>query len=161
MRWGRAVAYAAYAALAVALASGGLACESAPTSVGPAAPTGPEATPSLSASPLAASVTSVAPHAGAGGSQVTISGTGFTLAEMVCFGSKSSPQYRVSESGTRIIAVVPSGSGTVPVAVITPAGASAVGPDDTFTYRSSIAGSTGTSSAVPVSQCESISAESP
>jgi hypothetical protein len=84
-----------------------------------------------------ASVTSITPRTGSGGSLVTISGTGFTSAEQVCFGSAASPHYRVSDSGARITAVVPAGSGTVPVIVITAAGPSAVRPGDTFTYRSS------------------------
>ena len=158
MPWGRAVAYIAYGAVAVALASGGLACEatSHTSGAGPPAPTGAEATPPLAA---LASVTTIAPRAAAGGSQVTINGTGFTFAKAVCFGTASSPGYRVSDSGARITAVVPTGSGTVPVAVITAAGASVVKPDDTFTYSGSTATSGPTSSAVPVSPCASMSAE--
>lgn len=161
MLWGRAVAYIAYAALAAALALGGSACESTSHTavIGPPVPTAAEATsPHASLAPLA-SVTSIAPRTAAGGSQVTISGTGFTFAETVCFGSASSPAYRVNDSGTRITAIVPSGSGTVPVAVITAAGVSAVRPDDTFTYPNSTVASGVTSSALPVSLCASMPPE--
>jgi len=158
MCWGKAVAYTAYAAFAVVLASGGLACESTSSTTGPPVPTGPERTPPLPTAALA-SVTSVAPRTGSGGLQVTISGTGFDFAEQVCFGSAASPSYRVSDSGMRITAVVPAGSGTVPVAVITPAGVSAVRSDDTFTYRGSAIASGAAGSAPPVSFCTSLSPE--
>ena len=159
MRWRRAVACIAYAALAVALASGGLACESTSHTtggIGPPGPTGNEATPPV---PPLASVTSIAPRSGASGSHVAISGSGFTFAEAVCFGGSSSPDYHVSDSGRRITAIVPPGSETVPVAVITAAGASAVTSDDTFTYRGSAVASGATNSAVPVSPCASVSPE--
>lgn len=162
--------FVAYAALAVVLASGALACEStSPTAagsrtttgsgtptggVGPPAPTGVGATPPLL---QLASVTSVAPHAGSGGSQVTITGTGFTFATTVCFGGASSPKYQVSDSGTRITAVAPYGSGTVPVAVITASGPSAVEPGDTFTYRSSAVQSGPTSTALHPPPCAPLS----
>lgn len=169
MRWGKTVAYTAYAALVV-LASSGLACESssgtstAPRTgtggVGPPGPTGVEATPTPTLVPLPSpslvqlpSVTSIAPHSGTDGSQVTISGTGFASAVAVCFGGVASPDYRVSDSGTRITAVVPPGSGRVPVAVITAVTASAVGPGDTFTYRGSALAGGGTGSALPASPC--------
>ena len=179
MRWSRTVACAG---LALALALGGLACESASHTTsgpGPPGPTGPEGTPpppsevvlpgptgpegtpppptapevTLSPATLA-SVTSIAPRTGSGGSQVTISGTGFIFTEQVCFGSAASPHYRVSDSGAQISAVAPAGSGTVPVAVITAAGPSAVRPGDTFTYRSSTIAS-GAARAAPA--CASMS----
>jgi hypothetical protein len=159
MRWGRAVAYIVYAALAVAFVSGGLACESTSqtsSNVGPPGPTGPERTPPL---PKLALVTSIAPRAGSGGSRVTISGSGFNSAKDVCFGSRASPDYRVSDSGKRITAVAPAGSGTVPVAVITAAGVSAVRPGDTFTYRGSALAGGATSSASPLSLCASMPPE--
>jgi hypothetical protein len=160
MRWGSAVTYIAYAALAVALASSGLACASGsashPSGVGPPAPTGPERT---APHPPLASVSSIAPRSGVAGSRVTISGSGFTSRETVCFGSASSPNYRVSDSGRRIAAVVPSGFGTVPVAVITAAGASAAGPDDTFTYHGAAVSGGATSSALAAPQCASVAPE--
>jgi hypothetical protein len=162
MRWGRAVAYTCYAALAVALASGGLACESGSHTVGPPAPTGPERTLPHGAgtgSPLA-TVTSVAPRTGTEGSRVTIGGTGFIVVQTVCFGTASSPDYRVNGSGTQITAVVPPGSGTEPVAVITLAGVSAVTPDDAFTYRTPTAAGGATSAPSPASPCAAISPES-
>lgn len=160
MRLGKVVAYVAYAALAVAFASGGLACASTTGTtggVGPPAATGAEAPPPASVRKLA-TLTSVAPRTGADGSLVTIMGTGFTGAELVCFGSASSRHYQVSNAGTRILAVVPPGSGTVPVVVVTPAGASPVEPYDTFRYRSSPVAVSATSSA-PASPCASLTAE--
>jgi IPT/TIG domain len=180
MHLGRIVACSV---LALGLALGGLAYESAShttTGVGPPAPTGPgrgpapsevalpgptgpqappppptgpEATP---APVVQASVTSIAPRTGSSGSQVTISGTGFIFTEQVCFGIAASPHYRVSDSGTRITAVVPPGSGTVPVAVITAAGPSPLKPGDTFTYRTSTIAS-GAARSTPV--CASMSTE--
>jgi hypothetical protein len=157
MRWGKAVAYAAYASLAVVLASGGFACENTSHGtggVGPPGPTGVEATP-----PPPASVTSITPHTGTRGSRVTIRGTGFASAEAVCFGRVSSPGYGVSDSGTRITAVVPPGAGRVQVAVITATGASAGGPGSTFTYRSSATGTGATGSALPASLCTPVPPE--
>jgi hypothetical protein len=148
VRAGRAVAYAA---LAIALSFSGLACDSTSTSTkGVAVPAaqGPEGTPT----PPDTLVDSVAPSSGADGSQVTISGKGFTPVEAVCFGSALSPQYRVSDSGTRITAVVPPGSGTVSVGVRVD-GYTAVNPDATFTYRSSLAASATTGSAMPEFPC--------
>jgi hypothetical protein len=154
MCWGRPAAYIAFAALA--LASGNLGCGTSYTSViGPPGPTG-VGSGSVSRPP---SVASIAPRTGSGGSQVTITGTGFTSGETVCFGSASSPDYRVSDSGRQITAVVPPGSGTVRVVVITAAGGLTAGPDDTFTYSSSTAASGATSSGSPVLPCAAVSPE--
>jgi IPT/TIG domain len=79
-------------------------------------------------------VTGIFPASGdaAGGDSVTITGTGFTGATGVEFGSVSA-QMTV-DSDTEIIAVSPPGSGTVNVTVVTPNGTSATGPADQFTY---------------------------
>jgi hypothetical protein len=78
-------------------------------------------------------VSAVDPPNGASGSLVMIKGSGFTFATSVGFGNTSVPQMTV-DSDSQISAVVPAGSGTVDVMVITPAGASAVSPADQFTY---------------------------
>lgn len=153
MRWGRVIAYAV---LAVALATGGLACESSPTigGLGPPAASGPGAV----AAAKGPSVTSVAPRTGTEGSDVTISGTGLTSAKAVCFGRASSSSYQASDSGMRITAVVPAGSGTVQVAVITAAGTSKAVSGDTFTYSgSALVGKP----ASPAALCASVPAASP
>ncbi|HYM54649.1 MAG TPA: IPT/TIG domain-containing protein [Solirubrobacteraceae bacterium] len=80
-------------------------------------------------------VTKVKPDAGrtVGGMQATISGINLTGATAVEFGSTEATSYRV-RSSTRIAAIAPAGTGTVDVTVTTPAGTSATGPADRFTY---------------------------
>jgi IPT/TIG domain/Viral BACON domain len=88
---------------------------------GPASPSGPV-------------VSSISPTSGpvAGGTTVTITGSGFTGASKVLFGSATST-FTVN-SDTRITAVSPAGSGTVHVTVTTPGGTSATSNADRFTY---------------------------
>ncbi len=84
----------------------------------------------------APAVVSLSPVAGlpAGGSTVTIVGTGFTGASVLSFGTASA-SYAVN-SATSITATSPVHlAGTVDVAVTTPAGTSATGPADHFTYE--------------------------
>src|SRR5208337_5028734 len=72
-------------------------------------------------------VTGVTPAAGpvAGGTTVTVTGTGFTGATSVKFGTTAATSYTVV-SATSITAVSPAGSaGTVDVTVTTPGGTSA------------------------------------
>ena len=80
-------------------------------------------------------VTSVSPTSGSttGGTSVTITGTGFTGATAVKFGSTSAGSYTIS-SDTQITATAPAGSGTVDVTVTTSAGTSATSAADQFTY---------------------------
>lgn len=80
-------------------------------------------------------VTAVTPSAGplAGGTKVTITGTGFTGATAVHFGTKSA-KFTVG-SATSITATAPAGTGTVNVTVTTPAGTSAVSATDRYSYR--------------------------
>ena len=80
-------------------------------------------------------VTRVAPAAGpvAGGTSVTITGSGFTGASAVHFGS-STATFTV-DSATKITAKAPARTaGAVDVTVTTPGGTSATGTADLFTY---------------------------
>jgi hypothetical protein len=80
-------------------------------------------------------VGSVSPPTGAvaGGTVVTISGSGFTGVSAVLFGSAQATN--VSVSGGQITATSPAGSGTVGVTVTTPGGTSTVtGSGQEFTY---------------------------
>jgi alpha-tubulin suppressor-like RCC1 family protein len=81
------------------------------------------------------SVTHVVPASGpsAGGSHVTISGTGFSEVSAVEFGSNAAMSFTV-ESPTTIQAVSPAGSSTVDVRVTTPQGTSLTNSEDRFTY---------------------------
>ncbi len=83
----------------------------------------------------APTVTAVAPNQGlgAGGTSVSISGTGFAGATAVSFGANSAASFTV-KSGTSITAVSPAGAGTVDVTVTTTGGTSATGAPDQFTY---------------------------
>ena len=80
-------------------------------------------------------VTQINPAGGpaAGGTSVVITGSGFTGATSVGFGVTSAPQMTV-DSDTQITATSPTGSGTVDVTVVTPAGTSASVAVDQFTY---------------------------
>ena len=81
------------------------------------------------------SVTGVSPSEGpaAGGTSVTISGTGLGEASAVTFGSASAVSFNVT-SASSITAVAPPGTGTVDVRVTTPEGTSAVAAGDRFRY---------------------------
>ena len=84
----------------------------------------------------APAVSGVSPNAGlpAGGTSVTIAGTGFTGATNVDFGGSPATSFTVN-SNASITAVSPAGlAGTVNVTIYTPAGASATSPADQFTY---------------------------
>jgi hypothetical protein len=89
------------------------------------------------AAPEAApTVTGVSPNTGAaaGGEAVTISGSGFTNATAVYFGSVEATSFTVNSDGS-ITAVTPAGTaGTVDVTVMAASGTSAIGPADQFTY---------------------------
>jgi hypothetical protein len=86
----------------------------------------------LSASPA---VTGVAPNSGplAGGTSVTVTGTGFTGATAVHFGANAATNLAVN-SDTQLTVNTPAGFGTADVTVTTPSGTSAVTPADQFTY---------------------------
>ncbi len=87
--------------------------------------------------PPAPTVTAVSPNSGpaAGGTGVTITGTGFTGATAVDFGGSNAATGVIVNSDTSISATSPSGSGTVDVTVTAPGGTSAANPPgDQFTY---------------------------
>ena len=84
----------------------------------------------------APTVTAVSPASGSslGGSTVTLTGTNFTGATAVTFGSTAATGFTVN-SATQITAIAPAGSaGTVNVRVTTAGGTSATGAADQFTY---------------------------
>ena len=68
-----------------------------------------------------------------GGDTIAISGTGFSGATAVDFGSNASSDFTIT-SDTTIAAVAPVGMGTVDVRVVTPAGTSSPSSLDEFTY---------------------------
>ncbi len=98
-------------------------------------------------------VTSISPTSGpaAGGTQITVNGSGFTGATAVVFAGSTAlgnsgsggpaASFQVV-SDTQIIAVSPPGSATVDVRVLTPGGESAAVAVDQFTYQTT--GGTGT-----------------
>ena len=69
----------------------------------------------------------------AGGTSVTITGTGFTVGSIVDFATTPATDVAVV-NGTTITALSPSGSGEVNVTVTTPGGRSATSAADQFTY---------------------------
>ena len=81
-------------------------------------------------------VTRVAPSSGSakGGTQVTITGSGFTGATAVTFGKTAAASFTVV-SATQITAVSPAhAAATVNITVTTPAGVSGIRAADKFTY---------------------------
>jgi IPT/TIG domain len=83
-------------------------------------------------------VKSVSPNNGAfvGGAPVIITGSGFTGATSVDFGSYSAGTFTVN-SQHKISAIVPAGTGTVDVTVTTPEGTSPTSSADQFSYVAS------------------------
>jgi hypothetical protein len=83
-------------------------------------------------------VTGISPGTGpaAGGTKVTITGTGFTGATHVTFGPAAPARSYTVNSATSITAITPPGNGTHDVQVYTPYGVSAANPADKFTYQS-------------------------
>jgi alpha-tubulin suppressor-like RCC1 family protein len=81
-------------------------------------------------------VTGVEPDYGssAGGTSVTIDGSGFTGASAVDFGSSNAASFTVN-SDTSISVVSPPGMGTVDMTVTTSSGTSPVSAADQFTYE--------------------------
>src|SRR5260221_313310 len=80
-------------------------------------------------------VTGINPTSGpaAGGTKVTITGSNFTGATSVSFGTTATNNFTV-DSDTQITVVSPAGSGTVDVTVTTPEGTSTASTADQFSY---------------------------
>lgn len=80
-------------------------------------------------------VTGLSPSSGpsAGGTTVVITGTGFSNATGVTFGSAPALGYTLSNDN-QITATAPAGSGMLNVRVTTPAGSSATTPSSQYTY---------------------------
>ena len=88
---------------------------------------------SAGASPVSISTLTPASGTAGGGDTIEISGSGFTGATTVDFGSNASSDFTVT-SPTTISAVTPVGAGVVHVQVVTPAGTSSSNSEDQFTY---------------------------
>jgi IPT/TIG domain len=88
---------------------------------------------------VAPKVTGISPSSGlsAGGTLVTITGTGFTGATKVDFG-KTPASGLVVQNDTTIIVHSPAGTGVAHVTVITPDGTSATSSADLFTYTAPV-----------------------
>jgi RHS repeat-associated protein len=100
----------------------------------------------------APAVTSISPQAGplAGGTNVTITGSGFSGATAVTFGTVAATSYTI-KSATQIIATAPSeATGTVDVTVTTPGGISPDISSDQYTYAPGPAVSKVSTSAGPI-----------
>ncbi len=84
---------------------------------------------------LPPTVVSISPNSGprAGGTVVSIAGTGFLGATAVNFGAAAASSFTVN-SDTSITATTPAGTGAVDVTVTTSAGTSATSPADLYTY---------------------------
>ena len=111
----------------------------AASSVAVAAPRSGQVVPPVpdqgDSSAASVSVSALTPSSGTagGGDAVEITGSGFTGATAVDFGSNASSDFTVI-SPTTITAVAPVGAGTVDVQVVTPAGSSSSSSEDQFTY---------------------------
>ena len=80
-------------------------------------------------------ITVISPTSGpvGGGTTVTITGTSFTGATEVDFGTTAAASYTVVNN-TTITAVSPAGIGVVDITIVAPTGTSATTPADRFTY---------------------------
>ena len=80
-------------------------------------------------------VTGLSPTAGStlGGATVTISGSGFSGASAVTFGTSAASSFSLSSAG-KIVATAPAGTDTVDVTVTTPVGTSATSAADRYNY---------------------------
>jgi hypothetical protein len=81
-------------------------------------------------------VTAVMPHEGptSGGTSVTITGTNFTGATAVHFGTKAAISFTVVNSTTIRAVSPPEAADTVDVRVTTPSGTSAISANDHYKY---------------------------
>jgi hypothetical protein len=79
-------------------------------------------------------VAGLSPASAPQGTSVTITGTGFTGATGVTFGTRTAPSFTVT-SDTSLTAIAPAGrTGTIDVRVIGPGGTSEINPGDGFTF---------------------------
>ncbi len=85
-------------------------------------------------------VVSISPGSGpaAGGTDVTVNGTGFTSNATVSFGGAAATGVAVNAQGTQLTAVSPPGAGLVDVVVTTAVGTSATTAGDQFTYAPTV-----------------------
>ncbi len=103
----------------------------------------------------APAVTAITPTSGstAGGAVVTITGTGFTGATGVSFGTVAATFFQVYSDTTIVATAPPQAAATVHTTVTTPSGTSATGTADQFTYAAaavpSVSGITPTSGTTP------------
>ncbi len=93
----------------------------------------------LAAGPLSPRVTGVTPDygAGAGGTEVTITGTDLAGATQVRFDGADAPSFAV-DSQTSITAIAPAGTGAVDVTVVTPEGTTPTNSRDRFSYAATV-----------------------
>ncbi len=108
------------------------------TATGGTSPTSPADVFAYVAAPA---VTGLSPTIGpaGGGTLVTITGTGFTGATVVDFGTAPATSLTfVSDTSLKVVS--PAGAGTVDVTVTTPGGTSATSPADLFTYAPTVSG---------------------
>jgi hypothetical protein len=85
--------------------------------------------------PPTPTVTSVSPNAGWAGTSIIVTGTHFTGASAVDFGSGNPATDFTVNSDTNITVTAPAGSGTVDISVTTSGGTSATLAADQFTYN--------------------------
>jgi hypothetical protein len=87
------------------------------------------------------SVSSLSPTSGstAGGIVVTVTGSNFTGASAVSFGTVAASGFTVVSDTTLVAVAPPQAAGTVDLTVTTPSGTSATGSSDHFTYSAASA----------------------
>ncbi|HXN62833.1 MAG TPA: IPT/TIG domain-containing protein, partial [Acidimicrobiales bacterium] len=114
--------------------SAAVALAAAPASTTASTPEGPDSGGGGTvADPVSINALSPSSGTAGGGATIEITGTDFTGATAVDFGSNASSSFSVN-SPTTITAVAPVGAGTVDVEVVTPAGTSEATRSDRFTY---------------------------
>jgi hypothetical protein len=86
------------------------------------------------AAPTVTGLSSTSGPTGGGGS-VTVTGTGFTGAGQVLFGTVAAPGFTVNSATSITVTVPASSSGAVTVSVVTAGGTSAPGSGTTYTYN--------------------------
>jgi hypothetical protein len=81
-------------------------------------------------------VSGIAPASGptTGGNGIVVMGRDFSGATRIMFGQTAGTVVNVNDAGTQLTALAPPGTGTVDVTVLTPAGTSATGAADAYTY---------------------------